>query len=342
MTPALCACSLPQKPGRRCCWSETTSSSVPWVLEGPSRPSFGATATTCRCCPRTSASETQRSERRSRLRGDVQVAVEWYLAHGRVRPGRDTRGSHRQSGGGLVRRLPHGKSTVLLAWKRTNVAELNARAREVIEEAGMLQGPEIRAPGGGVPGRGQGRAPCPGERGRARHERAGQGCGRRRETGEPHAFDSRKGESPPPPETDVSAERLDHAYAMTVHRTQGATTEVSHLFSDGGGRELAYVAMSRARKILRLLRVRRHRTSNRGPSPCVVGLSARRVSDLGFADAPQANAAYERPELSPDGITPSGSAPRRPARGRRRCDPARSLEAPRSTRRIDGPSPPGT
>ena len=45
---------------------------------------------------------------------------------------------------------------------------------------------------------------------------------------------------------DISAERLDHAYAMTVHRIQGATTEVSHLFGDGVGKELAYVAMSRA------------------------------------------------------------------------------------------------
>lgn len=41
-----------------------------------------------------------------------------------------------------------GRDAVLLAWKRANVAELNARAREVIDEAGILHGPEIRAPGG--------------------------------------------------------------------------------------------------------------------------------------------------------------------------------------------------
>jgi hypothetical protein len=33
-----------------------------------------------------------------------------------------------------------------------------------------------------------------------------------------------------------------------VHRSQGATTARAHLFADGGGRELAYVAMSRARE----------------------------------------------------------------------------------------------
>lgn len=42
-------------------------------------------------------------------------------------------------------------------------------------------------------------------------------------------------------------DRLDHAYAVTVHRMQGATVDRAHVFADGGGRELAYVAMSRAR-----------------------------------------------------------------------------------------------
>ena len=33
-----------------------------------------------------------------------------------------------------------------------------------------------------------------------------------------------------------------------VHRSQGATVDTTHLFADGGGRELGYVAMSRARQ----------------------------------------------------------------------------------------------
>jgi hypothetical protein len=41
---------------------------------------------------------------------------------------------------------------------------------------------------------------------------------------------------------------LDYGYATTVHRAQGATVDVAHRFHDGGGRELAYVAMSRARQ----------------------------------------------------------------------------------------------
>jgi hypothetical protein len=46
----------------------------------------------------------------------------------------------------------------------------------------------------------------------------------------------------------ISADKLGHAYAVTAHRSQGATVDVTHALEDGGGRELAYVAMSRARK----------------------------------------------------------------------------------------------
>jgi hypothetical protein len=47
---------------------------------------------------------------------------------------------------------------------------------------------------------------------------------------------------------EAAADRLDYGYATTVHRCQGSTTGRAHLFADGGGRELAYVAMSRARE----------------------------------------------------------------------------------------------
>ena len=46
---------------------------------------------------------------------------------------------------------------------------------------------------------------------------------------------------------DLTADRLDYGYATTVHRAQGSTVDSAHRFDDGGGRELAYVAMSRAR-----------------------------------------------------------------------------------------------
>jgi hypothetical protein len=46
---------------------------------------------------------------------------------------------------------------------------------------------------------------------------------------------------------ELAYDRLAHGYAVTVHRSQGATVDTAHHLHDGGGRELAYVAMSRAR-----------------------------------------------------------------------------------------------
>ena len=46
---------------------------------------------------------------------------------------------------------------------------------------------------------------------------------------------------------ELDADHLDYAYALTVHRNQAATVDRAHVFADGGGRELGYVAMSRAR-----------------------------------------------------------------------------------------------
>ena len=44
----------------------------------------------------------------------------------------------------------------------------------------------------------------------------------------------------------IGPDKLALGYATTVHRSQGATFDTAHLFADGGGRELGYVAMSRA------------------------------------------------------------------------------------------------
>ena len=37
---------------------------------------------------------------------------------------------------------------------------------------------------------------------------------------------------------ELGPNRLDHAYATTVHRSQGTTVEGTHRLEDGGGREL--------------------------------------------------------------------------------------------------------
>lgn len=45
----------------------------------------------------------------------------------------------------------------------------------------------------------------------------------------------------------IDSDHLDYGYALTIHRSQGATYDRSHVLTTGGGRELGYVAMSRAR-----------------------------------------------------------------------------------------------
>jgi conjugative relaxase-like TrwC/TraI family protein len=232
--------------------------------------------------------------------GDVQVAVEWYLAHGRVRLAETREEAIDRAVEALSVDYLTGRDTVLLAWKRTNVAELNARAREVIEEAGMLQGPEIRAPGGRRYRAGDRvvlLAPV-NEAGLVTSERARVVAVDERQVS--LTLLTEDGRRVRLSGEDVSAERLDHAYAMTVHRTQGATTEVSHLFSDGGGRELAYVAMSRAKEASFVYCVsddtgqakedllREWSTSKR----------PRWVSDLGSPE--QTPAPVQRRELSPE------------------------------------------
>lgn len=46
----------------------------------------------------------------------------------------------------------------------------------------------------------------------------------------------------------IDQHHLDWGYAVIVHRTQAATVDRAHLFADGGGRQLAYVGMPRARE----------------------------------------------------------------------------------------------
>jgi hypothetical protein len=134
----------------------------------------------------------------------------------------------------------------MYAWRRANVEELNRRARERMAAAGRLSGPELVAPGGrryAVGDRLVTLAPSAdgtlvtSERGRViAVDPAGTLVAR--------MDDART--QPFAPE-DTAADRLAHGYAVTVHRSQAATVGTTHRYEDGGGRELGYVAMSRAR-----------------------------------------------------------------------------------------------
>ncbi len=64
---------------------------------------------------------------------------------------------------------------------------------------------------------------------------------------------------------------MSHGYAITVHRSQGATVDTAHRLEDGGGRELAYVSMSPSPATLDRLRGRRRRRPSRRRSATGLG-----------------------------------------------------------------------
>ncbi len=180
--------------------------------------------------------------------GDVERAVEWYRKHKRIVavPSRDE--AMDQLVDGWASDVMAGRDAAMFAWRRANVGELNRRARQRAGEAGRLTGPELQAPGGRHYAAGDRIVTlAPGARGHLvtsergsviEVDQLGGGLVARMDDGRLQQFGRE----------DTASERLDHGYAVTVHRSQGATVDVAHVLEDGGGRELAYVAMSRARQ----------------------------------------------------------------------------------------------
>jgi hypothetical protein len=178
--------------------------------------------------------------------GQVAEALSWYERQGRLHAIANRDDAVQGAVDAWAEDVAAGHHTALYAWRRANVAALNGRARTWMGAAGQLSGPEVVCPGGLAYRAGDQvvtLAPGPG----------GTLVTSQRATVvavDPPAIlvrttDSRvvrlAGE-------EASAERLGYGYATTVHRAQGATVGRAHLLADGGGRELAYVAMSRARE----------------------------------------------------------------------------------------------
>jgi len=177
--------------------------------------------------------------------GSVPDAVDFYAERGRLVPATTRSEAIEAAVVAWAEDRSQGRDALLLAWRRANVAALNARAREAMEAVGCLSGPELVV---GSRRYRQGErvvALAPLAQGEARTstravvtevDPAGAAVALRTDDGRGVVV---VGE-------DLS--RIDYGYATTVHRAQGATTDRAHLLADGGGRELAYVGMSRARE----------------------------------------------------------------------------------------------
>ena len=178
--------------------------------------------------------------------GSVDQAIGWYAEHDRIAiaPRRDE--ALDQTVKAWAADVAAGKDAAMLAWRRANVAALNQRAQAAMAAAGHLTGPRLQverttyqtgdrivtlapSPGGEV---------VTSQRGEITEVDPNTGTiAALMDDGHFHTFGPEQ----------TGPEQLALGYATTVHRCQGATFDAAHLFADGGGRELAYVAMSRAR-----------------------------------------------------------------------------------------------
>ena len=181
--------------------------------------------------------------------GEVDRAVDWYVREQRVHavPERDE--ALQAAVDAWAADVAAGRETGLYAWRRANVAELNALARHWMADSGRLSGPElVLSDGASYRAGDRVVALVPGADGAlVTSQRATvEAVDLARGTLTLRTSDDRKvclgAEG-------AGTDRLGYAYATTVHRSQGATTARTHLFADGGGRELAYVAMSRAKEV---------------------------------------------------------------------------------------------
>jgi conjugative relaxase-like TrwC/TraI family protein len=178
--------------------------------------------------------------------GTVDQAVSWYAGTGRiaVSPDRDT--ALDATVAGWAADTATG-TPAMYAWRRANVAELNRRGREAWERLGRLSGKELTVGGVGYRTGDRVVTLAPGAGGEIVTSECGTVLAIDLERRELTATmdDGRIQRFGP---SEIDAAHLAHAYAITVHRSQGATVGRAHVLEDGGGRELAYVKMSRARE----------------------------------------------------------------------------------------------
>ncbi len=177
--------------------------------------------------------------------GKIADAVDWYRNNDRLRtaPTRDE--ALDAAIAAWEADLQAGHEAVLLAWRRRDVAALNERARQHRIAAGAISGQDVEADGGkryAIGDRVVTLAPSGGRRFLSSERGTVVTAAPQQLT---IRFDDGRTEILSGEE--LAADRLDHAYAVTVHRMQGATVNRAHVLADGGGRQLAYVAMSRAR-----------------------------------------------------------------------------------------------
>jgi conjugative relaxase-like TrwC/TraI family protein len=177
--------------------------------------------------------------------GSVSAAVAWYANTERIHTQPTRTDTLIAMTDAWARDIAADHDTALLAWRRADVHDLNRLARHHWHQLGHLHGDDITVT--------HGRTYAVGDRVVALAPNSHAGI----VTSEqltvtavtPDRIDARTSTDRNVTLTGdaIDVDHLDYAYALTVHRAQGATCDRAHVLAAGGGRELAYVALSRAR-----------------------------------------------------------------------------------------------
>ncbi len=191
--------------------------------------------------------EWERQALRHLRDGDIDTAIGSYRDHGRITLGdnaEDTRARLVADWWGA--RLA-GEDVVMLAGRRSDVDDLNRRARTRLEPTGQLHGPTLLIDG--LPFQAGDEVMTLRNDRRLRVRNGGRGTITAVDT-DAHAvaIAFTTGERAVLLADYLDAGQLTHAYAMTVHKAQGLTCDRAFaLGSDTLYREQGYVAMSRGR-----------------------------------------------------------------------------------------------
>jgi conjugative relaxase-like TrwC/TraI family protein len=178
--------------------------------------------------------------------GNVDAALEFYVTHNRISVTLDRTTALLSTVENWATNVAAGHDTLMLAWQKINVADLNRLARQRAIELGWVTGPELVTPDGRTYAKGDHVVTlAPNHDG---HLVTSQHATVLAVNPHRHTMVIRTddGRDVPLRPSDIGTDQLDHGYALTIHREQGDTTRHTERFHDGGGAELNYVALSRA------------------------------------------------------------------------------------------------
>jgi conjugative relaxase-like TrwC/TraI family protein len=182
--------------------------------------------------------------------GSVSTAIDWYARAGRIDIQPDRVATLAAMSDAWADDISNGHNSALFAWRRADVADLNRLGRHHWDQHGHLEGDDVEVAAGrwyAVGDRLVALAPNP-TAGIVTSEQLAITA-----IDETHlSARTSLGRTVLITGDGLDTDHLDYGYALTVHRAQGATVDRAHVLAAGGGRELAYVALSRARDHTRI------------------------------------------------------------------------------------------